>query len=488
MSFASLGLSDALVRAVTDVGYTTPTPIQLQAIPAVLAGRDLLAGAQTGTGKTAGFVLPILHRLAAEPTAPRRRIRVLILTPTRELAAQVEESVRVYGRHVTPKSTVIFGGVNINPQIDALRRGVDIVVATPGRLLDHHGQRTIDLSSVDTLVLDEADRMLDMGFMPDIKRILAILPKKRQNLLFSATFSDEIRALATGLLRDPLAIQATPRNSTVEAVAQKVLPVEAKRKSELLAHLIKSGSWYQVLVFTRTKHGANRLAAQLEKNGIGALPIHGNKSQNARTRALAAFKSGELQVLVATDIAARGLDIEQLPHVVNFDLPNVPEDYVHRIGRTGRAGATGEAISLVSRDEQPFLRDIERLIRRQLPREVVPGFEAGSVPSTTFVEAPVTREARPQPSRSRSQRDAPSRAGQQGKHRKPAQGVAGKPARSRTNGADAPVSRTAGKPPPSPRADAPRPATGRGSARPGRQQRRDDGSSPVRSNLPPGWK
>ena len=347
MSFASLGLSDALVRAVTEVGYTTPTPIQLQSIPAVLAGRDVLANAQTGTGKTAGFVLPILHRLAAHPATGRRIIRVLVLTPTRELAAQVEESVRVYGKHVSPKSTVIFGGVNINPQIDALKRGVDILVATPGRLLDHHGQRTIDLSKVEVLVLDEADRMLDMGFMPDIKRILAILPKKRQNLLFSATFSDEIRALATGLLHDPLAIQVTPRNSTVEAVAQKVLPVDAKRKSELLAHLIKEHSWYQVLVFTRTKHGANRLAAQLEKNGISALPIHGNKSQNARTRALAAFKSGELQTLVATDIAARGLDIEQLPHVVNFDLPNVPEDYVHRIGRTGRAGATGEAISLV---------------------------------------------------------------------------------------------------------------------------------------------
>jgi ATP-dependent RNA helicase RhlE len=366
MSFASLGLSDALVRAVTEVGYTTPTPIQLQAIPAVLAGRDLLAGAQTGTGKTAGFVLPILHRLAAQPAAGRRIIRVLILTPTRELAAQVEESVRVYGKHVAPKSTVIFGGVNINPQIDALKRGVDIVVATPGRLLDHHGQRTIDLSKVEVLVLDEADRMLDMGFMPDIKRILAILPKKRQNLLFSATFSDEIRGLATGLLHDPLAIQATPRNSTVEAVAQKVLPVDAKRKSELLAHLIKEHSWYQVLVFTRTKHGANRLAAQLEKNGISALPIHGNKSQNARTRALAAFKSGELQTLVATDIAARGLDIEQLPHVVNFDLPNVPEDYVHRIGRTGRAGCAGHALSLVSDDERDRLRAIERVLGRKI--------------------------------------------------------------------------------------------------------------------------
>ena len=384
MSFASLGLSDALVRAVTEVGYTVPTPIQQQAIPAVLAGRDVLANAQTGTGKTAGFVLPILHRLAAQPAAGRRVIRVLVLTPTRELAAQVEESVRVYGKHVSPKSTVIFGGVNINPQFDALKRGVDIVVATPGRLLDHHGQRTIDLSKVEVLVLDEADRMLDMGFMPDIKRILAILPKKRQNLLFSATFSDEIRQLATGLLHDPLAIQVTPRNSTVEAVAQKVLPVDAKRKSELLAHLIKEHSWYQVLVFTRTKHGANRLAAQLEKNGISALPIHGNKSQNARTRALAAFKSGELQTLVATDIAARGLDIEQLPHVVNFDLPNVPEDYVHRIGRTGRAGATGEAISLVCADDKPLLADIEKLIGSTLEPVIVPGFEPGAADVPAF--------------------------------------------------------------------------------------------------------
>jgi ATP-dependent RNA helicase RhlE len=490
MSFASLGLSDALVRAVTEVGYTTPTPIQLQAIPAVLAGRDLLAGAQTGTGKTAGFVLPILHRLAAQPAAGRRVIRVLILTPTRELAAQVEESVRVYGKHVSPKSTVIFGGVNINPQIDALKRGVDIVVATPGRLLDHHGQRTIDLSNVDVLVLDEADRMLDMGFMPDIKRILAILPKKRQNLLFSATFSDEIRSLANGLLHDPLGIQVTPRNSTVEAVAQKVLPVDAKRKSELLAHLIKEHSWYQVLVFTRTKHGANRLAAQLEKNGISALPIHGNKSQNARTRALAAFKSGELQTLVATDIAARGLDIEQLPHVVNFDLPNVPEDYVHRIGRTGRAGATGEAISLVSREEQPLLRDIERVIRRQLPREVVPGFEAGAAPSASFIDAPAPREARPAPQRGQPRREQGGRAGprgaSQGKPRSSAQPAAGRNAPAREERAPAQPQRE-GKPVARPRTDAPRPAAG--GARPGRpQQRREEPPSNVRANLPPGWK
>jgi ATP-dependent RNA helicase RhlE len=364
------------------------------------------------------------------------------------------------------------------------------VVATPGRLLDHHGQRTIDLSNVDVLVLDEADRMLDMGFMPDIKRILAILPRKRQNLLFSATFSDEIRSLATGLLHDPLAIQVTPRNSTVEAVAQKVLPVEARRKSELLAHLIKAHSWYQVLVFTRTKHGANRLAAQLEKNGISALPIHGNKSQNARTRALAAFKSGELQTLVATDIAARGLDIEQLPHVVNFDLPNVPEDYVHRIGRTGRAGATGEAISLVSREEQQQLRDIERLIRRQLPREFVPGFEAGTSPSASFVDAPAPRDARPMPTRGQPRREqgrrTDARGAAQGKPR-PASSN-NKPPSGHKAGTTGQPQRD-GKPIARQRADAPRTAAGSGAKRPDRpQHHRDERVSNVRSNLPPGWK
>ncbi|MFN9188178.1 MAG: DEAD/DEAH box helicase, partial [Betaproteobacteria bacterium] len=326
MSFASLGLSDALVRAVADVGYTAPTPIQTQAIPAVLAGHDLLAGAQTGTGKTAGFVLPILQRLLDSPQSGKRHIRVLILTPTRELAAQVEESVRVYGKYTALKSTVVFGGVNINPQFSALRAAPEILVATPGRLLDHHGQKTVDLSRVETLVLDEADRMLDMGFIHDIKRVLRILPAKRQNLLFSATFSDEIRDLANGLLDHPKHIQVTPRNTTVESVRQRVVAVDAKRKPELLLHLIREGNWYQVLVFTRTKHGANKLAQQLEKAGVSALPIHGNKSQSARTRALNEFKSGKLQVLVATDIAARGIDIDDLPHVVNFDLPNVPED------------------------------------------------------------------------------------------------------------------------------------------------------------------
>ncbi|WP_246173989.1 DEAD/DEAH box helicase [Paraburkholderia hayleyella] len=379
MSFDSLGLSEPLVRAVHELGYTVPTPIQMQAIPAVLNGGDLLAGAQTGTGKTAGFTLPILQRLTTLPAPAhatgKRPVRALILTPTRELAAQVEESVRLYGKYLKLKSTVMFGGVGINPQIDALRRGVDIVVATPGRLLDHMQQKTIDLSQLEILVLDEADRMLDMGFIHDIKRVLAKLPPKRQNLLFSATFSDEIKTLADNLLDSPALIEVARRNTTAETIAQKIHPVDRDRKRELLTHLIRQHKWFQVLVFTRTKHGANRLAEQLEKDGISALAIHGNKSQSARTRALAEFKDGTLQVLVATDIAARGIDIDQLPHVVNYDLPNVPEDYVHRIGRTGRAGATGEAVSLVCVDELQLLKDIERLIKRPVPQEVIAGFE-----------------------------------------------------------------------------------------------------------------
>jgi ATP-dependent RNA helicase RhlE len=342
MSFASLGLSDALVRAVTEHGYTQPTPIQLQAIPAVLAGGDLLAGAQTGTGKTAGFVLPMLQRLASAHAANasasrtgRKPIRALILTPTRELAAQVEESVRVYGKYAKLTSMVMFGGVGIGAQTAQLKRGVDILVATPGRLLDHQGQGNLDLSKVEILVLDEADRMLDMGFIRDIKRILSLLPRKRQNLLFSATFSDEIKDLADDLLDAPALIEVARRNSTVEIITQTVHPVDRDRKRELLSHLIKTQNWFQVLVFTRTKHGANKLAEQLNHDGITALAIHGNKSQGARTRALAEFKDASLQVLVATDIAARGIDIDQLPHVVNYDLPNVPHDYVHRSG--GRA-------------------------------------------------------------------------------------------------------------------------------------------------------
>jgi ATP-dependent RNA helicase RhlE len=419
-SFEALGLSEALVRAVTDLGYTQPTPVQLQAIPAVLSGSDLMAGAQTGTGKTAAFVLPILQRLGAAGHAPRgpRAPRVLILAPTRELAAQVEESVRDYGKHVHATCAVIFGGVSIRPQFDALKRGVDIVVATPGRLLDHVGQKTIDLSKIEVLVLDEADRMLDMGFLPDMKRVFAQLPKQRQTLLFSATFSDEIRTLAATLLRNPTSVQATPRNTTVEAVDQKCISVERTRKSALLAHLIKDNQWFQVLVFTRTKHGANRLAEYLGKHGVTALAIHGNKSQNARTRALADFKAGELQALVATDIAARGLDIEQLPHVVNFDLPNVPEDYVHRIGRTGRAGATGEAISLVSRDEEALLRDIERLIKRPIPRLTVANYEPAAGAAHDLDQRPPRPShggrkpvgtAR-QPQRAPARREQPSRA------------------------------------------------------------------------------
>ncbi len=378
MSFNELGLSEAIVRAIADQGYTTPTPIQKQAIPAVLAGGDLLAGAQTGTGKTAGFTLPILHRLSAagvQPASAQRYIRTLILTPTRELAAQVEESVRTYGKYLKLTSAVIFGGVGIHPQIKLLKQGVDILVATPGRLLDHMQQGTINLSRIEILVLDEADRMLDMGFIRDIRKVLAALPPKRQNLLFSATFSDEIKALADGLLNSPAMIEVARRNSTVEVISQKVHPVDRDRKHPLLAHLIKAHDWRQVLVFTRTKHGANKLVEQLGKDGISGMAIHGNKSQTARTRALAEFKDGSLQVLVATDIAARGIDIDQLPHVVNYDLPNVPEDYVHRIGRTGRAGASGEAVSLVCVDEHIMLRDIERLIKRDLPREVIAGFE-----------------------------------------------------------------------------------------------------------------
>jgi len=375
-SFASLGLSDSLVRAVREKGYENATPIQAQAIPVVLQGRDVLAAAQTGTGKTAGFTLPLLQRLSTSGSAGgSRAVRALILTPTRELAAQVGESVDTYGRHLALRSTVIFGGVGINPQIERLRRGVDILVATPGRLLDLHNQRAADLSKIEILVLDEADRMLDMGFIHDIRRVLRLLPAQRQNLLFSATFSDEIRQLAKGLLHDPASIEVAPRNTAATTVQQSVYQVEKADKQELLSHLIQGGGWEQVLVFTRTKHGANKLSQQLERDGITSAAIHGNKSQGARTRALADFKSGDVRVLVATDIAARGLDIEQLPHVVNYELPNVPEDYVHRIGRTGRAGASGAAMSLVSADERKLLVDIERLLKRKLPVEATPEFE-----------------------------------------------------------------------------------------------------------------
>lgn len=383
MSFSHLGLSNEIIRAVTELGYTKPTPIQMQAIPAVLSGRDLLAGAQTGTGKTASFTLPLLQKLSSDKSAKSTSnecspIRALILTPTRELAAQVELSVREYGKYLNLNTMAMFGGVSINPQKRLLKGRVDILVATPGRLLDHVQQGTVNLSKIEFLVLDEADRMLDMGFIRDIRRILSLLPKQRQNLLFFATFSDKIKALATGLLEHPEMIEVARRNVTADTVTQKVYKVDRDRKCQLLVDLIRQNNWYQVLVFTRTKYGADRLVKQLTQERIQALAIHGNKSQSARTHALAKFKNDSLQVLVATDIAARGLDISELPHVVNYDLPHVPEDYVHRIGRTGRAGASGKAVSLVCVDEYHLLADIEKLIEQQLPFEVVTGFGGNS--------------------------------------------------------------------------------------------------------------
>jgi ATP-dependent RNA helicase RhlE len=376
MSFSDLGLLPELMRAVADKGYDTPSPIQVQAIPAVLAGRDVLAGAQTGTGKTAGFVLPILQLLAADQAnGSSRAPRALVLTPTRELAAQVAQSARDYGKYMQLRTYQVFGGVSINPQISALRSGCDILVATPGRLLDLAQQRAVDLSKIQVLVLDEADRMLDMGFIPDIRRIIKLLPQKRQNLLFSATYSDDIRGLAERLLHNPLSVQVAPRNAPIELVEQRAYRVQKEQKRHLLVHLIQEGQWRQVLIFTRTKHGANRLTQQLEGAGIQAAAIHGNKSQAARVKALDMFKRGQVTCLVATEVAARGLDIKELPQVVNYELPNVPEDYVHRIGRTGRAGANGEAISLVSSDESGLLRDIERVLRRSIPTLPTPVFK-----------------------------------------------------------------------------------------------------------------
>jgi len=406
MSFQDLGLCAALTRAVADQNYTQPTPVQQQAIPAVLDRRDLLVGAQTGTGKTAAFTLPMLQLLNdGRHRANRRPVRALVLTPTRELAAQVASSVETYGQHLLLRSAVIFGGVNIRPQIAKLRKGVDIVVATPGRLLDHMGQGTIDLTRVEILVLDEADRMLDMGFIHDIKRVLKVLPSSRQNLLFSATFSREIKQLAGRLLNRPATITVARQNAPADGVEQRVHPVDRSRKRELLSWLITEEQWQQVLVFTRTKHGANRLTKQLERDGIRSAAIHGNKSQNARTNALSSFKRGNVRVLVATDIAARGLDIDQLSHVVNFELPHVPEDYVHRIGRTGRAGRVGNAVSLVSSEEHAQLRGIERLLQTSVERHVVPGFE----PSAEAAPAAVASRRsygprRRQGSRTRSRR------------------------------------------------------------------------------------
>jgi ATP-dependent RNA helicase RhlE len=401
MPFSTLGLSDPLLRAIADAGYTQPSPIQSQAIPAVLGGHDVLAAAQTGTGKTAGFTLPILHRLSQKSYSSNRPVRVLILTPTRELAAQIGESVSKYGAHLHPrlKSEVVFGGVKINQQMMRLRGGVDILVATPGRLLDLVNQNAVKLDQVETLILDEADRMLDMGFIRDIRKIIALLPRKRQNLLFSATFSEDIRKLTTGLLVNPVKIEVAPRNTAAELVEQIAYLVNKANKTELLCHLIKQNNWQQVLVFTTTKHGANRLTEKLNKVDIKAAAIHGNKSQGARTSALAGFKANEIRVLVATDVAARGIDINLLPHVVNFELPRAPEDYVHRIGRTGRAGEEGQAISLVSHDEYNFLRLVEKLIGKEIKREQIAGFEASAVAPPMPAEAP----RRPRPSRNSNQ-------------------------------------------------------------------------------------
>ncbi|MEP0072665.1 MAG: DEAD/DEAH box helicase [Marinomonas sp.] len=390
MSFDKLGLSAPILKAIEDQGYTKPSAIQEQAIPAILEGKDVMAAAQTGTGKTAGFTLPLLERLSHGENAKNNQVRALVLTPTRELAAQVAESVKNYGQHLPLKSTAVFGGVKINPQMMALRRGADILIATPGRLMDLYNQKAIRFDQLEVLVLDEADRMLDMGFIHDIKKILAILPKKRQNLLFSATFSPEIRALAKGLVNNPVEVSVTPRNATAVSVETWLHPVDKKRKTELLIQLIKDGQWEQALVFSRTKHGANKITKLLEAAGIRASAIHGNKSQGARTRALSDFKDGRIRILVATDIAARGLDIEQLPHVVNFDLPDVAEDYVHRIGRTGRAGATGKAISLVAADELDQLRAIERLTQKLIERRYEDDFmPTHMLPETTLDTRPI---------------------------------------------------------------------------------------------------
>ena len=401
MTFQSLGLIEALLKSVRLQGYETPSPIQQKAIPPILEGLDVLASAQTGTGKTAGFTLPLLHILSKQQPSGHRKVRALVLTPTRELAAQIHENVKEYSTHIDIRSTVIFGGVNQNPQIATLRRGVDVLIATPGRLLDLHNQKVLSLQHVEILVLDEADRMLDMGFQRDINKIMGYLPKKRQNLLFSATFSREIKALAQGILNQPVLVEATPENTTVDAIIQRVYKVDKGRKTDLMIKLIKEGNWTQVLVFTRTKHGANNLTKKLIKADIAGAAIHGNKSQGARTKALAGFKDGSVEVLVATDIAARGLDIPLLPHVINFELPNIPEDYVHRIGRTGRAGAKGEAISLVCIDEKTYLRDIEKVVGMRIPSEEKEGFE----PDPNIKPEPVKKQGgsrRPQGNHNRS--------------------------------------------------------------------------------------
>lgn len=418
MTFRNLGLSTVLLRAVADSGYTEPTPIQQQAIPAILQGQDVFASAQTGTGKTAGFTLPLLQLLGnTNPSKGHRTPRALILTPTRELADQVNDSVKTYGKYLSLRSAVVYGGVGIVPQIQMLRRGIDILVATPGRLLDHLGQKTVDLSHVEILVLDECDRMLDMGFIHDIRKILAQLPSSRQTLMFSATFSLPIQQLANTLLKSPTQIEVAARNTPAEQVEQVVHPVDSQRKRELLSYMIGFHNWQQVLVFTRTKHGANRLAEQLAQDGLKSTAIHGNKSQAARTRALQDFKQGKVRVLVATDVASRGLDIDQLPFVVNFELPNVPEDYVHRIGRTGRAGNAGRAVSLVCEDEYPLLKDIERLLNQTLVSSVIPGYEPASIVKSKANQPTPKRGNQPRSKRAKSQ--APSAPTRSKKHAAP---------------------------------------------------------------------
>ncbi len=424
MSFTSLGLSAPILRAIQEKGYNTPSPIQAKAIPAILAGQDVMAAAQTGTGKTAGFTLPILERLATGPRVRANQVRALVLTPTRELAAQVEENVSDYSRHLPLTSAVVFGGVKINPQMLRLRKGADILVATPGRLMDLYNQNAVKFDQLEVLVLDEADRMLDMGFIRDIRKILTLLPAKRQNLLFSATFSSDIRALAKGLVNQPVEISVNPENSTARTVEQCIYPADVKKKPLMLVKLIKDGDWRQVLVFTKTKHGANRLAAFLTDRGLNAAAIHGNKSQGARTRALAEFKSGEVRVLVATDIAARGIDIPQLPQVVNFELPKVAEDYVHRIGRTGRAGETGKAISLVCALEAPELFAIERLIQTLLPRMELEGYiPTNTLPASKLDTRPLKPKKPKKPKKTQSMTQKSDGVqqgnGQQAKSRKP---------------------------------------------------------------------
>jgi ATP-dependent RNA helicase RhlE len=417
MLFKDLGLSAALLKAVDKKGYSEPSPIQEKAIPRILEGKDVLASAQTGTGKTAGFTLPILQILAEKAPERRRQIRTLILTPTRELAAQIYENVREYGEFLDIRSTVIFGGVNQNPQVKTLRQGVDILIATPGRLLDLHNQKVFTLSNVEILVLDEADRMLDMGFLRDIKKIMALIPARRQNLLFSATFSADIKKLAGEFLHNPVLVEATPENTTAEMVSHKIYLVDKGNKNDLAIKLIKEGDWHQVLVFTRTKHGANKLSQKLEKSGLSSAAIHGNKTQNARTKALAGFKDNKIRVLVATDIAARGLDIPLLPHVINYELPNIPEDYVHRIGRTGRAGASGDAISLVGIDERTYLREIEKLLGQKLDTEIVKGFEPTDV-AETKAEAAAKKQNNRRPSPRRDNDRGNSSPNRDFKHRR----------------------------------------------------------------------